>query len=77
MKISQIEEAEMKYRVEHTCDESGGRYPGSIIDQETDILEEAIALADERTARGQCGFVRRADGAILAPDGSWLKQDGN
>ena len=62
----------MKYQALHTCDELGGRYPSAIVDYTGDDLGEAIRIADERTVDGQCGFVRREDGCILAPNGSWI-----
>lgn len=64
-----------RYEVWHTVDELGGRYiaPGGLKDDEFDSLPQAITRAEELTAQGCCGYVRRTeDGAVLAPDNSWL-----
>lgn len=64
----------MKYTVGHTVDESGARYanPDGVTDLETDDFDEAKTLADELTAKGQCGYVERDDGFTLTPGNCWV-----
>jgi hypothetical protein len=61
------------YTARHTCDETGSRYEGDgPIDYCGHDLRTAAEMADDRTARGQCGYVtRESDGATLMPDGTW------
>jgi len=65
----------MKYEVRHTVDESGARCmsPEGWHVAYHDSLDKATEEAEELTAKGQAGYVRRLeDGATLAPDGSWV-----
>jgi hypothetical protein len=63
----------MKYAVEHTVDQLGGRYNSAVRDAEYESLEEAVKHAERLTAAGQCGIVvRLSDDAVLAPDGTWV-----
>jgi len=68
------------YRVGNTIDGLGGRCAasdGSGWEQDAASLDDAIAQADELTAGGYCGYVRRVeDGAVLAPDGTWIDDQG-
>jgi len=76
IQILQQEKNMNRYQVFHTVDQSGGRCAVSEgwLDSETTNLNEAIRIAEELTAAGQCGYVRReSDGAILAPDSTWIK----
>jgi hypothetical protein len=64
-----------KYLVRHTVDQLGGRYesPEGIEYTTTDSLSQAEQEAERLTADGQCGVVVRvADGAVRAPDGTWI-----
>lgn len=61
------------YTAAHTVDQLGGRYADETIDYTGPDLAAAQAIAEEFTAAGQCGCVRRDDGAVLAPDGEWLQ----
>lgn len=59
------------YEVGHTCDQLGGLYPCAKYEAAASY-DEAWEMAQQRTAAGQCGFIRRSDGKIQAPDGSWI-----
>ena len=62
------------YTAAHTVDESGARYADEMVDGTGLTLAEAERIAEERTAAGRCGFVRRdTDGAILGPCGEWIE----
>lgn len=68
---------ESNYEVCYTCDESGAQYPEPMVHGQCFTLMQARAEALQFTDAGQCGFVRRLeDGAVLAPDGTWILPEG-
>jgi hypothetical protein len=64
-----------KFFVSHTVDELGGTYEHLPNPEGPFGLSEARDYAEEYTRRGQCGFVVRDDGAVEAPDGTWLTEE--
>ena len=65
------------YQVLHTVDNSGGRCCAAEgwLALETTSFEEAQELAAELVNCGFCGYVRRQDGAVLAPNGTWIARE--